>query len=380
MFQLQLADPDVTNGTVAVSWCLDQEVLKELADLKISDPQVVICVAPVDNYHLNKEYRKVIPLKDLMTYIEFRAGGKNKIWGFISHKNGRKARNHYLEKNDGEFHTNVLNYDGDKYASVLLDNEDDEGELEQFKWLSTPITVTVPKAVFAKEPPKWEKTWVNHLFRDKVVDQCEFRRRRLFAYGVQPWIVLSNIFLRLFLTVFAAGSFAKGFTFQYLLHPLMYSLRDTMDLFDKGSLLIRHLPEDDKDIEKFPKPGYFVRSFYLVPLMPVIWAPLLILLLSKHYAPAFIVSVSLAIVAAIIMITSFLANHARMLKEPFTKAWGWMNAPSEDLWYLNQDEVEIITCNQNKKPLTYNSLPANRKTARLRFQVLKSKVCKPFSL
>lgn len=379
MFQLQLADPDVTNGTIAVSWCLDHEMLKELADEKVSDPQVIIVVAPVDNYHLSKEYRKVVPLKDLMTYIEFRSAGKNKIWGLVSHKSGKKAREHYMEKNDGEFHTNVLSFDGDKYATWLRD-ADDEDETDQFRSLSSPIEVTVPKAVFAKEPKQWEKTWVNHLFRDKVIDQCEFRRRRMFAYGVQPFIMLGNLFLRLFLTIFAASTLCRAVTLQYLLHPLMYSLKDTMDLFEKGSLAVRHLPEDDKAISKFPKPGYFVRSFWSVPLMPLIMAPLLYLFLSRHYVGASIFGGTLLIVMAIILLIAFLANHAKMLKEPFTKAWAYLNAPSEDLWYLNQDEVEIIVCNQDKKPLTYNNLPANRKTARLRFQILKSKVCKPFSV
>lgn len=383
MFQLQLADPDVTNGTIAVSWCLDHEILKELADEKVSDPQVVIVVAPVDNYHLNKEYRKVVPLKDLMTYIEFRSAGKNKIWGLISHKSGKKAVEHYMEKNEGEFHSNVLSFDGDQYASRLRDAEDvdlTDPENPLYKSLSQPLTVTVPKAVFAKEPKQWEKTWVNHFFRDKVIDQCEFRRRRLFAYGVQPFIMLGNLFLRLFLTIFAVSTLCRGLTLQYLLHPLTYSLKDTFDLFEEGSLAIRHLPEDDASIDKFPKPGYFVRSFWSLPLMPLIMVPLLYLFLSKHYVGASILSGSLIGVVAIVLLIAFLANHAKMLKAPFTKAWKYLNEPSEDLWYLNQDEVEIIVCNQDKQPLTYKNLPANRKTARLRFQILKSKVCKPFSL
>ena len=379
MFQLQLADADVTNGTIAVSWCLDQEILKELADEKVIDPQVIICVAPVDNYHLNKEYRKVIPLKDLMTYIEFRASGKNKIWGLVSHKSVKEARVRYLEKSDGEFHTNILNFDGDQYAASIRDSDEEDGK-GNFKSLSQPIEVTVPGAVFAKEPSQWEKTWVNHLFRDKVIDQCEFRRRRLFAYGVQPFIVFANLCLRVILTVIAAGFFARDFSFRYLAHPLGYSLLDSMELFEKGSLLIKHLPEDDKAINKVPNPSYLFRSFWLVPFMPVVWIPLLLLAATKHYTGFSVWGCALLLVAFVFLLVSFLANHASVLKVPFTTAWAWMNPHSEDLWYLNQDEVEIITCNQEKKPITYNSLPNKRKTARLRFQLLKSKVCKPFSL
>ena len=48
MFQLEISEDNITNCTVAVSWCLDQSVIDKLASGKIADPQVVICVAPVD--------------------------------------------------------------------------------------------------------------------------------------------------------------------------------------------------------------------------------------------------------------------------------------------------------------------------------------------
>ena len=381
MFQLQVADTDVTNGTIAVSWCLDHEMLKDLAEEKLVDPQVVIVVAPVDNYHLNKEYRKVVPLKDLMTYIEFRAAGQNKIWGFISMRDGRKARSHYLDKNDGEFHTNVLNYDGDNYATNLRDGEENGyDENPQYKKLSQPISVVVPKASFAKEPPAWEKGWVNHLFKDKVVDQCEYRRRRMFAYGIQPFIMLGNLLLRSVIILFATLTLCRNISLQYLFHPLMYSLRDTFDVFEKGSLAVRHLPEDDTSSDNFPKPDYFLRSFYLAPLMPLIWAPVLYLLFKRHYVGLGIATGSLIIVGLIILAISFIANYSKAIKKYAKQAWAAMNDPGDNLWYLDQSEVEIITCSNEKKPLTFNTLPAKRKNVRLRFQNLKSKVCRPFSL
>ena len=74
MLELQITDNDVSTGSVQISWCVDAEVLKELADKKVKEPQLVIVVAPEgDNYDLRKEMRKVVPLKDLMTYMEFRA-------------------------------------------------------------------------------------------------------------------------------------------------------------------------------------------------------------------------------------------------------------------------------------------------------------------
>jgi len=191
MLQLQIADANMSSGSVAVSWCLDHAILKLLADEKLTDPQVVVVVAPTKNYHLSKESRKVVPLKDLMTYIECRASGENKIYGVISTRKPKDAREFYLSKEDGEYRNNVLDYDGEGYSSRLLGREEeDHREPGTYQYLADPLTIQVPKAAFAKDPPKWEKQWVNHYFRQKPVDQCAYRRRRLFAYGVQPFIVL----------------------------------------------------------------------------------------------------------------------------------------------------------------------------------------------
>src|SRR5271166_3039921 len=247
MFQLQISDTDATSGSIPVSWCLDEETIKELADKKIANPQVVICVSPVNTeggYHVKKEYRKVVPLKDLMTYVEFRSAGPNRIWGFISYMGRGASHTRYLGKKDGEFQTNILDWDGEQYAHFLLDFETYEARTSKvYKGLSQPIQVEVPAGVFAPEPAPWEKAWVNLFFKDKVVDQCEFRRRRLFAYSVQPLIMLVSLILRFLLLVAGAAMLARNFSFKWLLHPLMYSLDDCLEIFDNGCAVIFHQPE-----------------------------------------------------------------------------------------------------------------------------------------
>jgi hypothetical protein len=59
----------------------------------------------------------------------------------------------------------------------------------------------------------------------------------------------------------------------------------------------------------------------------------------------------------------------------------WFNDlfASKEVWYLNQKEIDLLTCDASKKPLDFKSLPSRKKTIRLYYQDLKSKVCKPFS-
>src|SRR5579864_7887910 len=115
MLQLQVASNDVSNGNLAVAWCVDAETLKTLADRNISDPQVVIITAPTEHYHPTKEYRKIVPLKDLMTYVEFKSSGPNKIWAFISVRKPKETKNRYLRREDGVFYTDLLQVDGSDF-------------------------------------------------------------------------------------------------------------------------------------------------------------------------------------------------------------------------------------------------------------------------
>jgi hypothetical protein len=384
MLQLQIADANISGGSVAVAWCLDHEVLNELAKKGVIDPQVIIVVAPTSNYHLSKESRKVVPLKDLMTYIECRASGKNKIYGLISMRQAKEAREHYLAKEDGAYRNNVLDYDGETYSSRLLGVEDEyDIEKKTYKYLSPPLEIEVPKGVFAPEPSAWEKNWVNHFFRQKVVDQCDFRRRRLFAYLVQPFIIGFFNLVRSVILLAGLLTGARNLSLKYLLHPLTYGLKDTFEIWEKGSLFIQHLPEDKAESTdlKFLTPSYAFRSFWALLFMPLFSLPIVWLLLRHHPVVAGLIAFVPIFFIVLLCLIAYLisrGNASRLLN----KAWDGLNnlLTSDKLWYLDQEEVQFITCTNDKKPTTYKSLPARRKTIRLRFQNLKTKVCKPFSV
>lgn len=383
MLQLQIADPNVSSGSVGVSWCLDHEILKELAAKGLHDPQIVIVVAPTKHYHTAKESRKVVPLKDLMTYIECRVAGDNKIYGLISFMEPKKAREHYLVKEDGVYLNNVLDYDGESYSSRLLGQEDsDDIDSGNYKYLSEPLAISVPKGVFAPEPPKWEKQWVNLFFRSKVIDQCHYRKRRMFAYSVQLLIVGFNLLVRSVLLLLGLLTGARDLSLKYL-NPISYRWKDVFEIWERGSIFIFRQPEDENPNEdlKYIPAGYLFRSFWLAPLMPLIAIPVLLLYWFGHpvWASGILLSLFLFL-PALLVGTSYLAvngNGGRIVK----KVWGTVTNMfvSDELWYMQQEDMQLITCNTEKKPTTYNSIPAKRKTVRLRFQNLKTKVCKPFS-
>lgn len=176
---------------------------------------------------------------------------------------------------------------------------------------------------------------------------------------------------------------ARSWSLKFL-NPITYKLRETWEIWEGGSIFIRHQPEDDNPNEEliYLPSSYLLRSFWLTPFMPLILIPVgLLYWFHRPYLATSILLLIFLVVPALLVVVSYLAtngNGGRLVK----KAWkGITNMfTSDKLWYLQQEDIQFITCNTNKSPLTYKSFPARRKTIGLRFQNLKTKVCKPFSV
>jgi hypothetical protein len=367
MLELHVANTDVTGGSVAVTWCVDQELLKELAEAGTTDPQIIIVVSSTENYHVKKEYRKVVGLKDLMTYVEFRSSGKNKIWAFVSHGKKNDVKSKYLSRDNGEFSTSVLDHAGEKYDARLSSYD---------KQLSIPLEVNVPAGVFAKSPPKWEQTWVNHWFRNKPIDQCDYRKRRLVAYTAQPVVFALSALLRTLFLLVSTLWLSRGMKcLAYVNHLLSNDFFEACNVFKGGSFGIPQLPEDNdgSDITL----SYVLRKVWKIPLMPAVFIPVALICYFHVVLLALITvfAIILLLVLGIFITTGGLMASLRAIAQ-------WWDSLHEDqpLWYLDRDEIELITCNPNtQKRRTLADLPVKRRTVWLRIQDLKSKICRPFS-
>ena len=364
MFEIKLTTTKISDGSTAISWCVDHETLKELAAKNITDPQVVIMVAPQGlNYHYDKEYRKVVPLKDLLTYIEFHTAGENKIFAFISTREKRNARTVYLSYSDGHWSTSLLTNDG---SETLHETPEFEAE---------PIFVNVPAGCFAKSPPKWEQAWVNWLFKAKPMDQCNYRRRRMLAYTLQIPLMMLNMIVRLFFTIVSLSYGACNFSFNFLLHPFRYDLDDVGSIHGGGSWFFT-FPEDEHP-ETFTQIVWFlIRGLYRFPLMPIIFIPVVLLLAfgKAHILLVFVYAAS--ILFLLVLIVFCIATGT--FTELYRKLIDYLEK-TDELWYLDQEEIDLLVCSSQKDHLTFDQLPARKKTLKLRYLDLKSKVCKPFS-
>jgi hypothetical protein len=381
MFELKVANTEVMDGgTLTISWCVDKETIKYLSQKRITDPQVVIVVAPQGKaYHSSKEFRTVVPLKDLLAYVNFRSAGANKIFGFISTMDKNPAKDSYLGRRDGEYKTDIVTSDGSEWAygfSKTTQNDDGYDFVN-----AEPLSINCPAGCFAAEPAAWEKTWVNHLFHNKSVDQCDFRRRRLFAYTLQPIIKMGDMLVRLLMFMVGLVTGARNLTIAPLFHPLSRSLHDQVCIFEDGTIFIRRVKEDDiSDWE--PKTfgdviSYCVRKLWSLPFMPLICIPLAALVLTGHAKILMSIGLIFGGLIFILILGVFGATGG------FEFVWKFLTKPltkEEEVWYQNADEIDLLTCENQNGPMTFKKLPARKRTIYLRFKDLKSKVCKPYSV
>lgn len=371
--ELSIADLNVQSGTVAVTWCVTPELLKKLADQGVRDPQVVIVTASADDkrYHITKEYRTVTPLKDLMSYVEFRSAGPCKVWGFVFFGNAKDAKNKYLTRSDGSYSTMILNHYGERYSYDHLTWDRLGYEKSEPSNFAHPIEVEVPAGVFAPEPSDFEKNWVNWLFRQKCVDQCSFRRRRMFAYTLQVFPFLASMLWRLVVTLAALLVGGRGFTFKFLCNPLSYGIGNSGDLFDGGSWFVQQM---ELGYREKVTPIYLFKKFWALPFMPLIFGLLcLIATIASHsniYALLTVIAI-LAFLATVILFTVKYIEKCLVRRE--------QELNKQPMPYLVKEEMDLIICS-NKKNRRLADLPAHKRSFKLYFQDFKSKVCRPFSV
>lgn len=367
MLELHVTNPNVDSGSVAVGWCVDKSTLDYLKSQNVKNPMLVLILAPDgDAYNDRKEIRQVVPLKDLVAYLPFKASGKSKIWGFISSCSEKEAKNRYLSRTRLEYVYSILNYNGDAFNSKISWCDE---TIPGSKLHAEPVSIDIPKEAFAAPPPAWESEWVNHCFSSNPVDQCSYRRRRIFAYTLQPIIKLFDMVARALFLIIGLLIGSRTFTLSPLFHPLSQGIfNDTIDAaFTGGTIFV------GQGKSKF-------LNWIRLPLMPIISIPLVCIIyaLCKVHGLPILGMVLCGLICVILLVLGgklIATLGARYLDKLAARR---ESAPA---WYLDEEEASLVVCRPDQtKPFSFNELPKKHRTLRLRYANFKAKVCRPFSM
>lgn len=374
MLELHVSSNDVTSGSIGVGWCVSPDTLKELAERGVKNPGIVLFTSPKGKVNLespnHKEFRTVVALKDLVAYVSFKTSGFSNVWGFIV-SDVKRAKQRYLEKSDRVgWKQEILSEDATMWPMWNLDGRLNAAEFyteNYFKsdflkeLISDPIEVFVPNECFAPEPAEWEKTWVNYFFTRKVMDQCEFRRRRIVAYTLQPLFMTLNIAVRALLLTLSTVLGLRAWSIGPLLHPVTVPFSTAADVLDatKGTYFV------GQGKSRF-------MNWIRLPFMPAILLLLALLYRSHSLGIAGYVIAGLIGAFALLFVVG-------MTVEAYIERKKKLEAAAT-AWYMDESELPFIVCSTtNVKATNVNQLPKKKRSFHLRFQELKTQVCRPFS-
>jgi hypothetical protein len=201
------------SAQIKLQWCLDSGLTAYLRERNIKDPLLFISVTNP----AGREKRYIVALWQMQELVQFHRAGTHKIYGRILWRFNNslsEVRKSFLKKDDPY----TFRWDIDQVKSLWnsIGNAD--------------LQIEVPSEFFAKELSASETWWLG-LWLGELWDECNIRRRRLFAYTIQLLLVGIWVFLKCSVRVLVA-SFLSGVLLQrkvhweVVLHPFDYRIVD----------------------------------------------------------------------------------------------------------------------------------------------------------
>lgn len=359
---------ELPDSVIPVRWCITKAIRDKLDKKRVKHPHILIIVTR-DNREIS---RHLIPLDQKLEYIQFYKPGINVLFATIVWDSDGKIKNlkkAYL----GEGSNRVI----DEYNGCLYDS------YTELAWGQ--LKVDVAEDLFASEPAEWEKWWVNLLFGTRVKDQCHFRKRRLFAYSIKPFLIFWFLLFKWVATPILAGIAAlrgardlKRYPEQVwgnIIHPFRYSIEDLYDIMRDDDTFF------SKDKNRYWR-HFLIRAMqplYLITYLTIIAA--ISWLIGENFFKLLLLVISGFVV---LLAIGFFLNT--VFEGIFQKWLNWLEkkAAEREEASIEKERVKIeqLVCAGLSDPsmrANINALPEEDRTVHLRFQRLKSKVCKPFA-
>jgi len=400
MLQLFFEKTELSDSVAPVRWCIDADMAREIKLRKSDGYNTFAIIFDVLNKQTHCESRFIASIDELMTYISFSSPGENLIRAAVvySRMDIRAIKSDLLRKAPGKnyYSREIMFYDG-----CALSREQIGTELGHFGCRILPeseitgITVSVPKELFAKKPPEWLWKFVNFYFRNKPFEQCDFRKRALYAIPINilliPFQILLVMIINILAVIFGLLLGLRNIDYKPLLQPLNSAPGDPLSFIDPlDSFFLRKKRKDPKDRWEYAKN----RHPAIVPLMPIFPVLMILvlflvkltwlkILLLGFGIPILISAVILVLHGLFILIVAGFA----LCSASISKIYGSDIFASIKKYKLAQEEkfrkleekLRMVTCIGTPLVPRVEALPQEAQTVKLRFLKLKRRLCRPYS-
>lgn len=414
-FELIVSNPNHASPFLQFSWCVNKKGIEYLQEKKVLHPFLLVVILNKQLYSDNWEdyERQLYPLDRGLGHIEFNRSGEFQIhasvvWSYKSSGgNLQKAPDarkeifdKYLERCSTRYEYELHDYVA--YRPDKLDHESLPYHDE--------IKVLVDTNLFAPEPPGWLKWWVN-MFWDwrKPKNQCEWRRRKIIAFTIQPFLVLLWLVIRSVIAVFWAafplvvGYYPSRIGWKAIFHPFDMNLTDIFDKYDfkNGDNYWWLASPKRTERSKLEKILMSPITFYVATISLLIAVGLNIFRIATLFGRlewnillASLLFVAIAMGATLLVCKVIIFVVDRFFKEKLEKRAQdrWKRKRDEEdqkrkkeemafqstLSFFYEQRLQPLACTERSREATLASLPESHRTMWLRFMDLKVKVCKPF--
>jgi hypothetical protein len=430
-------DPDgQVDSVVPVRWCISAEVAQQIKVLEINDPQLLIVISN-DEKEVD---RRLVSLWNQMEYIQFRRPGANKIHAAIlwSPDGSQVVRAKVKARDDdgdytmpliGRLQPKVDRLEARKtevhseyrYQLELRDkllakldwrldearktDEEVFGVRRSFDSIKrldaeAEFDVSVPEAMFAKEPPTWMR-WLGEFFnfwpRTKAVDQCDLRRRAILSACLIPfwgmWKVLQ-------VALWAIWWLVNLLNLVVMLLVGMRSIDFKYAFADGSPPGIEVMWQDAKpSVWWYKKEALTYGTYYTrrLSVLSVINPVVLILACAVGYGIArfglaedllqglmFALSAVLSFaigIGIVLLVSPWMSRRsdAKTKEKEEARKQLEREAALASRTRLERDLADLTCDSMLTAPVTIDALPKRRRTVHLRFQATKASVCRPFA-
>lgn len=181
---------EMNSATIPIEWWLSEEIIKK-------NPKYILVFeqneAEKDDVRgeTNRGRRHVFNVSDAIAFMPVFSAGYHRLMVVVvsdDRSSAKKTANAYLREDDDENDRYCHYMDWDRAKNNTYDKEDED------LIASTVVEFEVPAELFAEKPRTkagqllWE--WVNRWHRRGPRDECDYRRRMMIAFTVQPPLVI----------------------------------------------------------------------------------------------------------------------------------------------------------------------------------------------
>jgi len=318
----------------------------------------------------------------MMEYLTFSSPGKHSIQAVVvadpEDEEAGYVKKRVLQSDSrwGQYQHRVVNNSGElDLSQIEIHSIEDSGSIE----------IEISKEFFAPEPPAWLLNWVTLWWGSKIRDQCDFRRRVIFAFTIQLLLVvvwvISSYAISIVLSTVALLCGRREIGWEVAFHPYDYDPLDALpqEIFgNEGSIFFSNKKG------KWRHPSLAL----LAPIFPVS-VFLTLLGITFNAWTRWTLSYSLLELALAAVVIPLIFSIGLLVLPPILRFLGsilgiTINKAIEKLEENEKRELlridfDAIVCDGIPTSFSIHDLPKKKRTLHLYYEDMKTRVCKPFA-